>query len=369
MERISSTPRSNWQSKLESQGLSFHSTKNELYWNEYVCYRFQKKEITQLENATREIHAICLELVDSIVSKGLYSKLNIPEYAWPLIEKSWNSNEESLCGRLDFSFDGIQPPKLLEYNADIPACILESSLVQKQWHQDVYPESIQFNSIHERLVTAWSSIISEKIHLTWKRNVPWIISDVLYLGDTAKEAGYSQKPVYIDDVKWNGNEFIDADGEAIKTLIKRVPWEQMPDEFFSQVLKSNIQVLEPAWKMILNNKGFLVLLWELFPGHPNLLPAFFDNTKLPGDYVKKPMIGREGANISMVTEKGVITTGGEYGAGKFMFQKSHCLPDFEGNFAVIGSWIIAGEPAGIIVREDNTPITRDTSRFVPHIYD
>jgi glutathionylspermidine synthase len=33
---------------------------------------------------------------------------------------------------------------------------------------------------------------------------------------------------------------------------------------------------------------------------------------------------------------------------------------------VIGSWIVAGQPAGIGIREDDTPITRDTSRFVPH---
>jgi glutathionylspermidine synthase len=36
---------------------------------------------------------------------------------------------------------------------------------------------------------------------------------------------------------------------------------------------------------------------------------------------------------------------------------------------VIGSWIIAGESAGIGIREDDSPITRDTSRFVPHRFD
>jgi glutathionylspermidine synthase len=33
---------------------------------------------------------------------------------------------------------------------------------------------------------------------------------------------------------------------------------------------------------------------------------------------------------------------------------------------VIGSWIVGEEPAGIGMREDSTPITKNTSRFVPH---
>ena len=35
--------------------------------------------------------------------------------------------------------------------------------------------------------------------------------------------------------------------------------------------------IEPPWKAILSNKGILPLLWEMFPGHPNLLPAFFED--------------------------------------------------------------------------------------------
>ena len=35
-------------------------------------------------------------------------------------------------------------------------------------------------------------------------------------------------------------------------------------------------MLEPAWKAALSNKGLLPVLWEMFEGHPNLLPAFLN---------------------------------------------------------------------------------------------
>jgi glutathionylspermidine synthase len=34
---------------------------------------------------------------------------------------------------------------------------------------------------------------------------------------------------------------------------------------------------------------------------------------------------------------------------------------------VIGSWLVAGEPAGINLREDATPITTDAAWFLPHV--
>jgi glutathionylspermidine synthase len=36
---------------------------------------------------------------------------------------------------------------------------------------------------------------------------------------------------------------------------------------------------------------------------------------------------------------------------------------------VIGSWIVGDEPAGMGIREDVNPVTRNTSRFIPHYFD
>jgi hypothetical protein len=47
-------------------------------------------------------------------------------------------------------------------------------------------------------------------------------------------------------------------------------------------------------------------------------------------------------------------------------QFRHTPPQFDGQYVIIGSWVVGTEPAGISLREDQGRITRNTSRFVPH---
>ena len=57
------------------------------------------------------------------------------------------------------------------------------------------------------------------------------------------------------------------------------------------------------------------------------------------------------------------------GAEGYVYQALAPLPKFGDDYAVIGSWIVGDKPAGIGIREDATPITRNTSRFVPHYFE
>ena len=75
-------------------------------------------------------------------------------------------------------------------------------------------------------------------------------------------------------------------------------------------------------------------------------------------------------NISVLEADRVIAeTHGGYGAEGFVYQGYAEMPAFDGNYPVIGSWVIASQPAGMGIREDATAITRDTSRFVPHFFE
>jgi glutathionylspermidine synthase len=56
-----------------------------------------------------------------------------------------------------------------------------------------------------------------------------------------------------------------------------------------------------------------------------------------------------------------------YGEEGFIYQELAELPNFDGNFALIGSWIIGQEAAGIGIRESNHLITDNGSRFLPHV--
>ena len=139
-------------------------------------------------------------------------------------------------------------------------------------------------------------------------------------------------------------------------LAKLYPWEWLAaDEFGSHLLAARVRVIEPAWKMLLSNKGLLAVLWELFPGHANLLPASFDPHAIEGEWVEKPLLSREGANVAIHHANATLAAPGT-------------IPRFGDDYVTIGSWVIGDEPAGIGLREDTSEITCNTSRFVPHYF-
>ena len=175
------------------------------------------------------------------------------------------------------------------------------------------------------------------------------------------------------EIGWNErrNAFVDNTPyqEAIRSLFKLYPWEWMASEAFAaHVLPSESVIIEPAWKMILSNKGIHPILWELNPDSPYLLPAYFDD---PGDmfeWVKKPLLSREGANVTVHTMQDHIEGKGSYGAEGFIFQELATIPLFEGRRPVIGAWMVGQSAAGIGIRESDGWVTDNTSRFVPHIF-
>ena len=178
----------------------------------------------------------------------------------------------------------------------------------------------------------------------------------------------------IADIGWrdDGGGFVDLDGHDIALAFKLYPWEWMfHDTFGAKLANAPTQWLEPPWKAILSNKGILPLLWQMFEGHPNLLPAYFeDDPKAAGlgpSFVRKPIYSREGANVSLVSDGVAVSEqDGPYGAEGFIRQALAPLPDFGGVFPVIGSWLVAHAPCGLSIREDATPITGNRSRFLPH---
>jgi glutathionylspermidine synthase len=143
----------------------------------------------------------------------------------------------------------------------------------------------------------------------------------------------------------------------------------MREAFGAKLAQARLVLIEPAWKILLSCKAILAVLWELYPDHPNLLPAYFEPGKLGNSYVRKPLYAREGANVEIHGPRGVYAQPGSYGAEGSIYQAYAPLPEFDGNYPVVGSWIVGDLPSGIGVREDLTPVTSNTSRFIPHYFD
>ena len=374
MKRITTTARNNWQSAVEQLGFGFHTT-NVPYWDERVYYEMEMSEILFIEKATAELWDLCLGAVQHVMDNNLYSKFNIPEWIIPQIEKSWSEDHPAIYGRFDLCYKNGEL-KLLEFNADTPTSLYEAGIVQWFWLQDFDKNRDQFNSVHEKLIAYWKYLKNYLnpgiLHFTCLKETLEDLTNVEYMRDCAIQAGLETKLVFIDDLGWDedSKQFLDLEGLPVKNIFKLYPWEWLlTDEFGKHIPEDSNRALwiEPAWKMILSNKAILPVLWELYPDCPYILPAFFEAGKLT-NYVKKPILSREGANIDMVMKDiSLQKTEGVYGAEGFIYQELFTLPNFSGNYPVIGSWVIGQEPAGMGIREANTLVTDNLSRFVPHL--
>jgi len=373
MRRVACRPRTRWKEKVEEAGLTWHSGE-EAYWNESAFYEFNAKDVQALESATNELAGLALDAAQHIIDHKLYSKLAIPAHAVALIERSWEAEPPSIYGRFDLAYDGIHPPKLLEYNADTPTSLLEAAAVQWFWLEEVFPADDQFNSIHEHLLAKWTELKP----LLPRARVDFCSMDdaedgmtVAYLLDTARQAGIASSMFPIAEIGWNGRTFVGPGDVPLDVVFKLYPWEWMIREEFGPLIeRATTSWIEPPWKMLLSNKGILPVLWELNPGHPNLLPASFENRGEFESWVKKPLLGREGANVTLHSPHLNLETGGEYGSEGFVYQEAVDLKDRDGKYSVIGSWVVGhqdGSACGVGVRESGKRIIDNTSAFVPHV--
>lgn len=380
MLRATCAPRPDWPRLVEADGLIFHHTQDAVYWDESTYYQLTPAQVDVLESATNEVQKLCEQAAEEVISKDLFADFGIPPAAWPVIKSAWVMEPPALYGRFDFIYDGVNPPKLLEFNADTPTALLEAAVVQWNWKQSQHPEADQFNSIHERLVAKWDELRPYLGAVLYFAAMPDVQAEDLmtatYLRETAIEAQIDTASLIMSDIGWDGEKFVDLEDREIRSIFKLYPWEWMlREEFGPHVLQSydRCQWIEPIWKMLWSNKALLPLLWKMFPDHPNLVPAYHQNETVRAvdfgaTYVRKPKLGREGCNIqvgSLFGEGMVAETDGDYGEEGFVFQKF--VEQTNPYHPVIGSWVVDGQAAGIGIRESDGLITTNTCRFVPHI--
>lgn len=384
MKRIAITERPDWRTTATEYGFSFHTLLGEPYWCEDAYYQFTLTQIEYLEKITEELHQMCLQVVAKVVnSEALLTQFCIPKHTWDFVCHSWKTSQPSLYSRMDLAWDGQGNAKLLENNADTPTSLYETAFFQWIWLEDqlnanrLPAGSDQFNNLQEKLIERFATLQQQHgfswLHFACCRDSDEDRGTVQYLQDCATEASLPTAFVYIDEIGLGEKgQFTDNQDQVIRNLFKLYPWEHMLCENFSTKLAdAGVRWLEPGWKSIVSNKALLPLLWQMFPNHPNLLPAYFasDNPPTMENYVIKPLFSREGANIRII-EKGqeIARVNGPYGEEGMIVQQFHPLAKFGDSYTLIGSWLINDQPAGIGLREDRALITQDLSRFYPHTF-
>ncbi|MFE4367205.1 glutathionylspermidine synthase family protein [Streptomyces sp. NPDC056835] len=391
MKRHTTEPRPDWQRIVEEQGVIYPLTRYpddslRPYWDESAYYSFTLPEVEALEEVVEELHALCLGAAAHIVEHDRFADLGItdPRLA-ALIAESWRRRAElpSIYGRFDLHYDGTGPAKMLEYNADTPTSLVEAASAQWFWMEDRFPHADQWNSLHERLVAAWkrqSGLLPPgPVHFAHSDGdeLGEDLMTVAYLRETAEQAGLDTEALSVEQIGWDrlSGRFVDDRLRFIRSCFKLYPWEWLATDRFGPYVQDTLDNgggtgttcwIEPAWKMLLSNKALLAILWELHPGHPNLLPSYLDGPRelaASRGYVAKPLLGREGAGVTIH----------EPGAPPVLRDEPCCyqelapLPDFDGNRVVLGAWVVEDEAAGLGIRESSGLITDEYARFLPHV--
>ena len=412
MFRLNFAVRPNWRKSIEKYGYLNHLFQDAkvAYWVEQLeqpfCFHFTPLEVNLLYRATRALHHLCLAMVEKIVESPNRTEylrlLKIPEPFWSAIAISWqreSPEDHYLYGRFDLILANDQV-KVLEFNADTPTFLWEC-VYQWIWFEDLKKEGIlptqtdQFNSIDISLKQRFKTIgkayalddSGAILHFLVTREAPEDVDTVLFMMSMAHEVGITSKLVYLDEFGIDQEGYpVDADGWRIFCLFKLYPWENLFTEIaqlncwgFVERLKSGqVRVIEPLWKSLLSNKGIWALLWQEFPLSRYLLPTYFEEdsskaaeTLRQSVYVRKPLLGREGASVSIIDPDPLINTlqerQSDYGQEGFILQQFCPPPDFAGYYPVIGSWFI-DDACGMGVRADKSLITGNSSLFVPHYF-
>jgi len=378
---------------LESINFSWHTD-----WDDNTPYLIDKLvEVEEMEanayaDAANELYDMFVEAGDYVIENNLFHELGIPFNLVDIIKASWENDVHwHLYGRFDFA-GGLDrhPIKLLEFNADTPTLLLDTAIVQwAMLKANGLDEYRQFNNIHQslkenfqRLVTLEESVDKfDEYYEGWKilfscvRDAQEDEDTTRYLEAVAQEAGFETAFAYIDEVEFDANEGIFYKDVQYDYFFKLVPWEdiaiaegELAVILTQIVLNQKAIILNPAYTLMFQSKGFMKVLWDLFPNHPLLLETSFE--PLEGKaYVQKPVFGREGENVTIYDENGEIVDQkeGHYDNFAMIYQERVNLNrDDAGNYYQAGVFF-AYEGCGLGYRTGVRPILDDDAKFAGHI--
>ncbi|GGJ93233.1 putative glutathionylspermidine synthase [Pilimelia anulata] len=430
MRRLRLPERPGWEEQILADGLVYSPTPTPdggriSYWREGAAYELTPAEVATLEAATAALFEMCVGAGDWLAERpDVLTAMGIPDWAHEQVVGTWHDEPawQSVYGRFDLRFGGLdhpdpalRVPTLYEFNADTPTCLVESAYAQWRWREQVRPSADQWNQLYERLVEAWRRNLglAEKrlghrplVHFTCSstESSGEDVMNTQFLRDTCAAAGYDTKTAFMEGVLLGADgRFYDGDGVHLDVAFKLYPWEFMVAEEFGRAAFADMATIgrrdgfrqyrggtvwiEAPYKMMWSNKGLLAVLWARYGDDPgrarHLIPAWFADPPagLPGPpadlaaYVRKPLLGREGASIEIVRPGAAPeTVPGEYGAEGYVVQSWAPPPTVPTGAAygevvhpVLGAWLVDGEPAGLGIRESAGPITDNLSHFVPHV--
>jgi glutathionylspermidine synthase len=375
---------------LEGIGFYWHTDPDSTPYVASEIVEITPDEADAYYEASNELYEMFVEAGEHVIENELFHEIGIPFNLIDAVKMSWDNDIHwHLYGRFDFAggIDG-KPIKLIEFNADTPTALFETSILQ--WAMlklNNMEESHQFNNLYEALGDNFKRLVMmeddvedfENHYEGWKILFSSVKgnaeeeSTVKLLQTIANEAGFQTEFAYMEDVEFSGEEGIFYKDVNYEYWFKLYPWEDIGIEesdlamLLTQIMENQKAIiLNPAYTLMFQSKAFMKILWDLYPNHPLLLETDFE--PLQGiAQVEKKIFGREGANTIIVdeNEKIMAETDGEYGEFASIFQEYVELPtDSKGDSYQAGVFF-AFEGCGLGFRKGGL-IMDNYSKFVGH---
>ncbi len=377
---------------LESIGFVWHTDEDDSSYVADEIVQITEDEANAFYEATNELYDMFCEAGEYVIENNLFHDINIPFNLVELIKESWENDVHwHLYSRFDLAggIDG-KPIKLIEFNADTPTSLFETAIIQ--WallKKNGLDDASQFNNLAEALKENFKRIITldsdiEKFEeyyskLGWKILFSSIssssedINTTKLLQHLASEAGFNTDFEYIENVQFN-DEGIYKEDELFEFWFKLIPWEDIAIQeselalMLTEIVKEKKAIIfNPAYTLMFQSKGFMKILWDLYPNHPLLLETSFEPLK-GKKQVEKRCFGREGANTKIINADGSIDceTHGEYEGHKAIFQEYVELPVDENGNSYQAGVFYAYEASALGFRRGEK-ILNNMSKFVGHI--
>lgn len=360
--------RPDWRERMEALGFVYHSYDG-LYWMDRLGVELSEAEHAELGRASLDVHRLGLDIVADACHSGDFAPWALPDIACRLIAESWERRDPALYGRFDFTLDGRGRAKAYEYNADTPTSIMEGGRASGDWARARgLRDASSMGEAMPRAFAALRSLGCEKMAIAGLSSSVEDTANLFPMVDWAARAGIEASWRPFEDLEHDPNLRVHGfDGEHFDWIFKLYPWEQLALPGAEHLLSTRTRFVEPAWKLLLSSKAFMALAWEREPGHPNLLPCYFEGATGPGleaGYARKPLYSREGANIQIVDAQGRISQSeiGPYGREGHVLQAFCPMRELEpGKLFTLGGWVCGSEFGGAIARFADSQVVTNTS--------
>lgn len=366
--------------------------------NEYISLDvlIMKGKLEQELNYASKMLCSILEKTCNIVKENLdvfIDILGIPRSLYKVIKESC-LKELCAIGRIDFVLDNENNLKILEFNSETPAGLVEAiginSIIKEKLNLSFRnPNDNMRSAIRENLKNIINSLKERKNVKNIAVVTTWYYEDIYtanIISEIIKELkDYNVILGNVYDLKRKDNKLYLYDTE-INAFYRHYPldWFDYDKEMnpIIELLESGDYLINGADTLIIQSKAYFALIYELtnksfftreeedfikkYIPYTCLKP----NKKLSHDYIVKPFLSREGNGIKMSYE------GIERSEENLIYQdRINTKPFFSriyssidmktsNEFFVIGSYICDKDPCGFYVRRSNF-ITNKNAVFIP----